>query len=294
MSTLEYGRPLVTILMTAYNREKYIGEAIESVLTSTYENFELIIVDDCSTDNTVNIARNFEQKDSRIKLFINQKNLGDYLNRNMAASYGQGKYLKYLDSDDKLFDFSLEYCIEEMEKYPDAAMGMLYLYKDEIINDSFSWESNTIVRSHFFNRPYLNIGPSGTIIRRDKFEEIGGFDPRFGVASDNFFNIKMASFYPVVLLPKIFIFYREHGEQEKGNNQIGYLKYGYLYFKELLDEVPLPLTNNEIKYLSKKMVKRFAVNLTRYFLLTGNIKSLKKIMMETNFKFADIFFGYFK
>ncbi len=291
---MENQGPLVSVLMTAYNREKYIAEAIESVLASTYKNFELIIVDDCSKDDTVKIANGYELRDPRVKLFINERNLGDYPNRNKAASYARGKYLKYLDSDDKLFDFSLQYCIEQMEKFPDAAMGMLYLYKDGMINDPVSWESKKIVRSHFFNRTYLCIGPSGTIIRRDKFEDTGGFDTRFGVASDNFFNIRLASFFPVVLLPKIFIFYREHPDQEKGNNQTGYLKYGYLYFKELIEQVPLPLTKKEIQYLNKKMIKRFAINLTKYFLVTKNLKSLKKVMKETDFKFTDIIAGYFK
>lgn len=89
--------PLVSILMTAYNREKYIAEAIESVLASTYTNFELIIVDDCSADRTLEIAKSYEEKDKRIKIYINEKNLGDYPNRNKAASLAKGVYLKYLE-----------------------------------------------------------------------------------------------------------------------------------------------------------------------------------------------------
>ena len=83
----------MSVLMTAYNREKYIGEAIESVLASSYTNFELLIVDDGSKDNTITIAQSFEQKDSRIKVYINKKNLGDYPNRNYAASLATGKYI---------------------------------------------------------------------------------------------------------------------------------------------------------------------------------------------------------
>ena len=64
-------KPIVSVLMTAYNRENYIGEAIESVLASTLQDFELIIVDDCSKDKTVDIAKSYEAKDSRIKIYIN-------------------------------------------------------------------------------------------------------------------------------------------------------------------------------------------------------------------------------
>src|ERR1041384_7268362 len=94
--------PLVSVLMTAYNREDYIAEAIESVLASTYTNFELIIVDDCSSDNTVAIAKEYKAKDKRIKVYVNEKNLGDYPNRNKAASYANGDFLMYVDSDDKI------------------------------------------------------------------------------------------------------------------------------------------------------------------------------------------------
>jgi glycosyltransferase involved in cell wall biosynthesis len=83
--------PLVSVLMTAYNRENYIVEAIESVLSSTYTNFELIVVDDGSTDNTVNIARGYAHKDDRIKVYVNTKNLGDYANRNNAAKKAKGE-----------------------------------------------------------------------------------------------------------------------------------------------------------------------------------------------------------
>ena len=95
--------PLVSVLMTAYNREKYIEEAIGSVLASTYTYFELIIVDDCSKDKTVEIAKKYERMDERVKVYINETNLGDYPNRNKAASYASGEYLKYVDSDDLVY-----------------------------------------------------------------------------------------------------------------------------------------------------------------------------------------------
>ncbi|MBN2572301.1 MAG: glycosyltransferase family 2 protein, partial [Ignavibacteriales bacterium] len=82
--------PLVSVLMTVYNREKYISEAIESVIKSTFKNWELIIVDDQSKDNSFEIAKCYENKDERIRVFINDKNLGDYPNRNKAASYARG------------------------------------------------------------------------------------------------------------------------------------------------------------------------------------------------------------
>jgi glycosyltransferase involved in cell wall biosynthesis len=110
--------PLVSVLMTTYNKERYIAEAIESVLTSTYTNFELIILDDCSNDRTVEIAEGVALMDHRIRVYVNENNLGDYRNRNEAAEYAKGKYIKYCDSDDKIFDWTLDYCVKMMEKTP--------------------------------------------------------------------------------------------------------------------------------------------------------------------------------
>ena len=116
--------PLVSVLMTAYNRERYIAEAIDSVLSSTYQNWELIIVDDGSKDNTVTIAKSYAAKDKRIKVYMNEKNLGDYPNRNKAASYAKGKYLKYLDSDDLILLEALYTIVTQMEAFQDAGWGI--------------------------------------------------------------------------------------------------------------------------------------------------------------------------
>ena len=116
-------RPLVSVLITSYNREKYLAEAIESVLASSYPDFELIIVDDCSTDNSINIIRHYEAKDNRIMVYINEKNVGQFKNRNIAASYATGVFIKYLDSDDIMFPDCLNVMVEAMEKYPEAGVG---------------------------------------------------------------------------------------------------------------------------------------------------------------------------
>lgn len=89
---------LVSIIMPSYNSEKYIKDSIESVLKQTYPFWELLIVDDCSTDNTVDIIKSF--KDERIKLFQNEVNSGAAISRNWALREAKGKWIAFLDSDD--------------------------------------------------------------------------------------------------------------------------------------------------------------------------------------------------
>lgn len=118
-------KPLVSILTTCYNREKYLAECIESVTNSTFQDWEMIIVDDQSQDKSVRIAKTYASKDKRISVYVNDKNVGDYPNRNRAASYAKGKYLKYLDADDMLYKNTLEIMVENMEQFSEAALGFL-------------------------------------------------------------------------------------------------------------------------------------------------------------------------
>lgn len=274
-------KPLVSVLMTAYNRQDYIAEAIQSVLDSSYRNFELIICDDCSADDTVNIARSFEKKDPRVKVYVNVSRLGQFHNRNQCSIYAGGKYLKYLDSDDMILKDGLAYCVNEMEKYPDAALGIYNLHAGDA-GVTFCMQPAESMQRHFFKEDLLFSGPSGIIIRRDIFESTGRFDTRFGVPSDSFFNIRMAALYPVVMLAQPFYTYRKHEGQEL-NNYRDYMVYGYLYFRELLTNVALPMSSKQIDYLYRKMDKRHAITLLRYWWRTKNFSELKKLMKETAF-----------
>ena len=99
---------LVSIITPTYNTEKFIKETLKSVQNQTYQNWEMILVDDASTDETVNVISDFAEKDSRIKLFKLEKNSGNGFARNIALEKAVGKYIAYLDADDLWFPMKLE------------------------------------------------------------------------------------------------------------------------------------------------------------------------------------------
>ncbi|MEG2100213.1 MAG: glycosyltransferase family 2 protein [Flavobacterium sp.] len=99
---------LVSILTPTFNAEKFIRATIKSVQEQTYENWEMILVDDASTDNTVSIIEDFAQRDNRIKLFKFSENRGNGFARNAALDKATGKYIAYLDADDLWFPSKLE------------------------------------------------------------------------------------------------------------------------------------------------------------------------------------------
>lgn len=273
--------------MTSYNREQYIKEAIESVLASTYKNFELIIVDDGSTDQTVAIARSYADRDERIQVYINEKNLGDYPNRNQAAAYASGEFIMYVDSDDKILPDGFERCIRAMQQFPSAGFGMQYKVAE---GEVFYMEAPAAIRRNFFESPFLTIGPGGTILRRHFFEQIGKYPVEYGPANDMYFNLKATAAGGVVLLPFVFNFYRIHEGQEI-NNKYSYLYNNYNYLKAALQELPLPVSGKESRWLMNKNRRRFLVNLFRYFTQTRNLTKTMEARKKASFGWRDAFRG---
>lgn len=124
---------LVSIIMPSYNTAKFISETIDSVLTQTYTNWELIIVDDCSTDNTDEVVKSF-LSDDRIKYIKNEKNSGAAFSRNRALCEAKGKWIAFLDSDDLWLPEKLEKQIAFMEKNDYRFSYTNYIEIDETAN----------------------------------------------------------------------------------------------------------------------------------------------------------------
>ena len=102
----EQKQPLVTVVMPAYNAEAYVEKAIRSVIHQTYSNWELVVVDDRSTDGTYEIIQRVAAEDGRIKAYRNEQNMGVARSRNFGILQGEGKYIAFLDSDDVWLDES--------------------------------------------------------------------------------------------------------------------------------------------------------------------------------------------
>lgn len=107
--------PLVSIIMPTYNREKTLPRAIKSVLKQTYKNWELLIVDDRSTDKTHELINKYSEKDSRIKYLLNKRSKGPGGTRNYGMIHAKGKHVAFLDSDDEWYNHHLKRCVNVLE-----------------------------------------------------------------------------------------------------------------------------------------------------------------------------------
>ena len=206
-------KPTVSVLVTVYNCEHYVAETLESILNSKFQDFEVIVVDDHSTDNSLKIAKEIAEKDSRIHVYENERNLGDYNNRNKAASLAKGKYLKFLDADDLIFTHGLSVMVDAMERYPESALALTSKSIDPLSLDPIIYSSTELYKSHYLGTSPLGAGPSGAIIRHRCFESLGGFSGKQFVGDSELW-LKLAEQWPIVALPPKLVWWRQHEDQQ--------------------------------------------------------------------------------
>jgi glycosyltransferase involved in cell wall biosynthesis len=271
------------VLMTSYNRAAFIAVSIESVLRQTFTDFELLIVDDRSTDGTLDVVRGYEREDSRIRVVVNERNLGQFGNRNHAASLASGELLKFHDSDDLMYPHCLQVMVSMLSSEPRAGFGM---------SAGNTWRGGPcpmlLTPRMAYQREFLGdgmfmAGPAGAIFRSEVFRKLGGFVD-LGVPSDHMFWMRACKTENVVLLPADLFWYRVHPGQE-WQSKIGRQQYaravGWIW--QELNAPDCPLTpdereqakRNRVYHLARRTVEdirlgrwRFAAARLRYSRLT--------------------------
>jgi len=180
-------KPTISVIITVYNSEKYISEAVQSILDQTYDNFELIIIDDGSTDNSLDILTDFARTDKRIRL-ISRENKGIVVSSNEGVSLAQGKYIARMDSDDisvtDRFEKQLNFLIANPSVV--AASGW-YQYMDEkgrkLTTIKMPLDNESIQKSCMEGVPALCHG--AVMIRQSALKEICGYDSAFKKATED-------------------------------------------------------------------------------------------------------------
>lgn len=216
-------QPLVSVCIPTYNNADYIEETMRSVLNQTYQNIELIIVDDQSEDGTVQVVKNV--KDPRVKLFINEKNLGMSGNWNHCMELCQGEYIKLLCADDLIHETLIEREVEAMEKYPEVLLvqsdtqfvdkngqkkGFYKRYpKSGVV------EGKDASRYSVFRRNYLG-APLANLVRKSAYQQSGGFDPSFVYIIDYDFFMTIANKGKIYIIHEPLNYFRIRYDSNTG------------------------------------------------------------------------------
>ena len=229
------------------------------------------------------IAQNYANQDNRIRVYVNDKNLGDYPNRNKAARYAKGKYLKYVDADDMIYPYGLEQLVFYMEQFPDAGYGLCSLPQDRNRIYPFALSPQQAYRRHYIEDKWLfHKAPLSSIIKRSVFEAIGGFSgkPYLG---DMELWLKLSQKYPVVLMPHGIVWYRIHQDQQNTQNktrpEVPFSYYVLEY--EMINSNACPLSSEEKDFVKRKILRRQARNIL-YYLRRGKIAVAHKLLRMSN------------
>ena len=199
----------ISVIIPAYNAEHTIEETIKSVLEQTFPDFEIIVIDDGSSDRTLNVVR--EIVDPRIKCF-SYTNGGSSVARNRGISHATGEFIAFLDADDLWTPDKLELQLEALQKNPEAGVAYswtYFLYEDEhrsYADTSNLYEDN--VYAELLIKNFLHNG-SNPLIRRQAIDTIGLFKASLIFCEDWDFYIRLASIYPFVLIQKPQVIYRQ-------------------------------------------------------------------------------------
>ncbi len=212
---------LVSIITPTYNREAFLPAAIESVLAQSYKNFEFIIVDDGSEDNSRSLIESYAEKDSRIK-YLYQQNQRQSVARNYALSIAKGDFICFLDSDNYWPTDKLEKSLKAFGEYPEADI----VYGDCITIDE---NGNELHRNNM--RRYSGriaglllkdnfISMNTTMTRRKCFEEMGGMSGKRRVADDYDLWLKFSARYRFQYIPEFLAYYRVMENQISSNKKL--------------------------------------------------------------------------
>ena len=211
----------VSVIVPTYNRAHMIAEAIDSVLNQTFKDFELIVVDNYSSDNTESVVKSYN--DNRIRYFKNQNNGLVSINRNYGIEKSYGEYIAFLDDDDLWLPEKLEKQVELLDL--NNGLGLVY-------SDSYVIDRNGNLREHtyFYGRkpvagnalnellqnnpiPLLTI-----VVKKEALNKVGVFNPRYKIAQDYDLWLRIAEYYPIDFMEQPLTKFRVHSESSYQRN----------------------------------------------------------------------------
>ena len=302
--TINYTNPFISICMPIYNMEKYIERSLLSIINQTFYNFEIIVVNDNSNDQTINIIQRLQSKDNRIKIINHNKNLGVYLSRVEAILYSKGEYILLIDPDDmilnqnlfnELFNYNLKYQFDIIEFsvfHKKEKINKIYFPPEHEYNHYHRFKKKIIYQPELSNILFYqpNKNNYSIIICRTIWNKLykknmliktinyieREFHNKFLIAADdtpiNMINFQFANNYSNIFLPGYLYFLRENSMSNKINDNnhlkkvcINYLLYFKLFYRYIKEfNKDLNYIYYDLFYFSHYIIKLKDLNIIEY------------------------------
>lgn len=252
--------PKVSVIIPNYNHAAYLNKRIQSVLNQTYQDFEVLLLDDCSTDNSREIIENYIQKDKRIKKVFNEVNSGSTFKQwNKGISHATGEYIWIAESDDFAEEIFLERLVYQLDNYPTAGLAYCQSWiideNNAVLHSGLKWISKEFAdrwRNSFFNsgpeecRKYLIIhntifNASAVLFKKSVYIQAGFVDEQFRYVGDWMQWVKMLLISDVVFVAEHLNYFRKH---QHTTRSISYLNFNelneyYTVLKFIADRIKL-------------------------------------------------------
>ncbi|MFN5134082.1 MAG: glycosyltransferase family 2 protein [Chitinophagaceae bacterium] len=288
-------QPLFTVVTVTYNSSHWVKDAVESILASSFNDFEYIICDDCSTDNTWELINQY--KDPRIRLHRHEKNLGEYANRNHALQMAEGKYILYVDGDDMLYQQTLRNLSEYVAAWPQAVSiwgvwshQMQFCFFPVLLQplETMRW-------IYAANLPISIMGFGETLFKTKALKAAGGFSNEF-ISGDTYIKKRIALDGSILLVPIGFMFWRK--TEGQATNKLNKAFLGYAN-NVMIDRAVLahPYFNHhdqDLQLFKHNCKVRDIKLLLRNSLLKGKPLVWLQLMKRFGFKVTDLKYAFEK
>jgi len=221
---------LVSICITSYNHSLFLKHSLDSILQESYSNIEIDIIDDGSTDSSVEIIRNWQQDNPNIKLRLEvQENRGLNFTLNKLVRNANGKYICFLSSDDALFSDSISKRVEILKKYPNKLVvigdSKVINSNNDVVHQSAIEDLYNGNKSNYMSDEKLkfsvinefSVPGSNLLVEKKLYEIIGPYPPLF--AEDIYFYLKVIGLDLLIYLDEPVAYYRVHGNNSGGNSK---------------------------------------------------------------------------
>lgn len=200
----------MSVVIPAYNASVYLPDAVDSILKQTFQNYEMIIIDDHSSDDTWNVIQHFAGKDPRIRAYQNEENLGIAGNRNRGVALARGKYLVWQDADDISLPTRIESQYRFMESHPEVGIlgGYIELFKGQVVLGVRKYPADDAdLRRCIFR--YSPIAQPAAMVRMEALRNVGEYNLKYPPAEDIDMTFRIGEHYNLANLQEIVVRYRE-------------------------------------------------------------------------------------
>jgi glycosyltransferase involved in cell wall biosynthesis len=282
--------PTIAIVIPAYNASQYLRESIESVLNQTFQDFQLLIIDDGSTDDTSGIARGYCQQDSRVKL-ISQTNQGLSATRNRGIDLTDSKFVTFLDADDIWYSDKLASHITHFHENPNLGISFArveFLTPDGKQTGQMSKPPLKQLQPHHFLYENPTVTGSNFVVRREVFEKITPFDTNMSYTEDLDFLLRVSccNSWEIEGINKVLMGYRISESSLSSNLDRMEQGWEFLISKarkhtpELVEQHYLKARSTQLRYLARRALRSNLPSKTAVNYMTRALLSDWKLILR--------------